>query len=388
MSLRVGLIAGEASGDLLGAGLIRAIRQHYPDAYFEGVAGPAMIEAGCQAWMPSERLSVMGLAEVARHLPGLLRLRRDLVQRFATNPPDVVIGIDSPDFNLGVEAGLRARGLRTVHYVSPSIWAWRPGRIRRMRRSADLVLCLLPFETAPYEAAGMNASFVGHPLADRIPRHWARDEARQALGMDRDGTVIAVLPGSRAGEVDALGDDFAGAIKWLYGRRPELRFVIPMVGIATRESMRAALAARAAEVPVQLLEGRSLEVMAAADVVLLASGTATLEAALLKRPMVVAYRLAPATRWLLETFRLLKIDRFALPNILAGRDFVPEILQDAVTPASLGEAVLAWLDDPARRARLVQGCEEIHTQLRRGADAGAAAAVLALCGRLPGTLAS
>lgn len=383
MSLRVGLIAGEASGDLLGAGLIRAIRRRYPEAFFEGVAGPAMIESGCHAWWPSERLSVMGLAEVIRHLPDLLRLRRRLVRRFLANPPDVVVGIDSPDFNLGVEARLRAAGIRTVHYVSPSIWAWRPGRIRRIRQATDLVLCLLPFETAHYAAAGMQACFVGHPLAERIPSHRDRGTVREALGMARDGTVIAVLPGSRAGEVEMLGGDFAGAIDWLDRQRPGLRFVIPLAGAPLREMVRAQLQARAPDAAVQLLDGRSLEAMAAADVVLLASGTATLEATLLKRPMVVAYRLAPATRWLLETFRLLKIDRFALPNILAGRDLVPEILQDAITPAALGSAVLSWLDEPARRDDFVQDCNDIHADLRRGADRRAAAAVLALCERLP-----
>lgn len=385
MSLRIGLIAGEASGDALGAGLIRAIGRQYPDACFEGVAGPSMIEAGCRAWQSAGCLSVMGLTEVVRHLPRLLRLRRRLVERFVSNPPDVVVGIDSPDFNLGLETRLRRAGIRTVHYVSPSIWAWRPGRIRRLRQAADLVLCLLPFETAPYAAAGVEACFVGHPLADRIPPDWSREAARDALGLAPEGAVVAVLPGSRSGEVEALGEDFAGAIDWLSRRRPELRFVIPLAGSATRTIMRAALAKGAPGAPVQMLEGRSVEAMAAADVVLLASGTATLEAALLKRPMVVAYRLAPATRWLLETFRLLKIDRFALPNILAGRELVPEILQDAVTPERLGEAVLAWLDDPPRCAQLVQSFAEIHERLRRNADARAAAAVLALCGRQPGT---
>jgi lipid-A-disaccharide synthase len=384
MPFRVGLIAGEASGDQLGAGLIRAIRRHYPDAYFEGVAGPAMVAEGCYAWLPSDRLAIMGLVEVIRHLPGLLRARRRLTDRFLADPPDVVIGIDSPDFNLGLEARLRHAGLRTVHYVSPSIWAWRPGRIHRIRAAADLVLCLLPFETAPYRAAEVPARFVGHPLADRIPRRCGQRTARQALGMAPDGVVVAVLPGSRRGEVEALGRDFAGAVDWLHRRRPELRFVMPVAGAGTRDFMRSALAARAPDAPVEMFDGRSLEVMAAADVVLVASGTATLEATLLKRPMVVAYRLAPLTRWLLETFRLLKVDRFALPNILGGRALVPEILQDAVTPESLGTAVLAWLDDPAARARFAGICEELHARLRRGADERAAEAVLALCGRQPG----
>ncbi len=376
--MRVGLVAGEASGDLLGAGLIDAIRARVPGAQFAGVAGPRMIAAGCEAWEPSERLSVMGLAEVLRVLPELLRLRRRLAGRLLAWRPDVVVGIDSPDFNLGLERRVRG-AVPTVHYVSPSIWAWRPRRIRKIARAADMVLCLLPFETAPYEAAGVAARYVGHPLADRIPEHSDPLPARRALGLDGDRPVLAVLPGSRGTELKFLADDFAAAVAWLAGARPALQFVAPMARPDLRRHFEEALASRAAGVDVRVLDGGAQEAMAAADVVLLASGTATLEATLIKRPMVVAYRVAPLTRWLLETFRLLKIRYFALPNLLAGRELVPEVLQDAVGPERLGREVLRWLDDEGARDALVEDFARIHAELRRDASARAAEAVIGLC---------
>ena len=378
--MRVGLVAGEASGDLLGAGLIGAIRARVPQAEFAGVAGPRMVAAGCVAWEPAERLSVMGLAEVLKVLPGLLRLRRRLAGRLLAWQPDVVVGIDSPDFNLGLERRLRRR-VPTVHYVSPSIWAWRPGRIRKIARATDLVLCLLPFEPEPYEAAGVAARFVGHPLADRIPPESDARPARAALGLDADRPVLAVLPGSRSTELRYLADDFAGAVGWLARRRPELQFVAPMARPDLGQTFAAALAARAPGVDVRLLAGRARDAMTAADVVLLASGTATLEATLIKRPMVVAYRVAPLTRWVLETFRMLRVRRFALPNLLAGRDLVPELLQDDARPERLGAEVLRWFDDPAARRALIAAFGEIHAGLRRDADATAARAVIELCER-------
>jgi lipid-A-disaccharide synthase len=376
--LKIGLVAGEASGDLLGAGLIRAIRERVPAARFGGVAGPAMIEAGCEAWAPAERLSVMGLAEVLKVLPGLLRLRRGLARRMLEWQPDVFVGIDAPDFTLGLEKRLRSRGLRTVHYVSPSIWAWRAGRIRKIGRAADLVLCLLPFEPLLYENSGIGATFVGHPMADRIPERSDRAAARRSLGLQSDGGLVAVLPGSRGSELKYLASDFAGAIAWLAARREGLRFVGAMARPDLRLQFESALAERAPGVDVTLLDGQAEEAMAAADVVLLASGTATLQAALIKRPMVVAYRVAGLTRWVFETFGLIKLKRFALPNLLAGRDLVPEILQDEITPARLGEAVLSWLDDPSSCDGLTGEFDEIHTKLRRGADARAAEAILGL----------
>lgn len=379
MALNVFLVAGEASGDRLGAGLVRAIRESRPDANIEGVAGPAMMEAGCTAWHPAEALAVMGLTEVVRHLPRLLRLRRQIVRRLLDRPPDVFIGIDAPDFNLGLERRLRRAGVPTVHYVSPSIWAWRPGRVKKMAAAADRVLCLLPFEPQAYEEAGVDAVFVGHPLADTIPARVDCVQARGALGLSSTGTVVAVLPGSRVGELRALGRDFAGAIGWLHRRRPELSFIAPMASRQTRVLFAEALAARAPGAPVKLVDGRSVEAMAAADVVMLASGTASLEAALIKRPMVVAYRLSRMSQWLLETFKLVQIRHFALPNLLAGRELVPELLQTAVTPSNLGEAVLTWLDDPVGRDRVVREFETLHQSLRQDADHRAARAVLDLC---------
>ena len=379
MALKIFLLAGEASGDKLGAGLIRAIRLEHPDAVFEGVAGPEMVAAGCTAWWPSETLAVMGLSEVVADLPRLLRLRRELGRRLLATPPDAFVGIDAPDFNLGLERRLKRAGIPVVHYVSPSIWAWRPGRARKMGRSVDRVLCLLPFECAAYTEARVDAVFVGHPLADAIPMQTDAVVARQMLGLETEGTLVAVLPGSRVGELRALGEDFAAAIGWLHRRRPSLRFVAPMASPAIRSMFTAALAAHAGSAPVELIDGRSLEAMSAADVVLLASGTAALEAALLKRPMVVAYRLSRISQWLLETFKLVRIERFSLPNLLSGRDLVPELLQTAVKPGALGEAVLNWLDDRSRREDALAAFGDIHRQLRQGADKRAARAVLDCC---------
>lgn len=375
-----GLVAGEASGDLLGAGLIRALSAREPGARFVGVAGPAMEAAGCDAWYPAEQLSVLGLAEVLQELPRLYRFRRVLGRRFLAARPAVFVGIDSPDFNLGLERRLRRQGIATVHYVSPTVWAWRPGRVRTVARAADRVLCLFPFEPEIYARAGVDARFVGHPMADEIPRRADRGEARWELGLPPGSPVLAVLPGSRRGEARMLGPDFARAVALLARRHPGLRFVAPMATPGVRRLFERALSEHAPAVEVMLLDGGARRAMAAADVVLLASGTASLEAALIKRPMVVAYRVAPATRWLLETFRLLKVTRFALPNLIAGRDLVPEYLQDAVTPEALAAAVEGWLDDPAACTALTGDFEAMHRLLARGADAEAAQAVLELAG--------
>lgn len=384
MPLRVFLLAGEASGDKLGAGLIRAIRQRRPDAQFEGVAGPEMVAAGCKAWFPSGALAVMGLTEVLVHLPRLLRMRRRLGTRLLADPPDVYVGIDAPDFNLGLERRLKRAGVTTVHYVSPSFWAWRPGRIHKVGQSASRVLCLLPFECEPYARAGVDAVFVGHPLADSIPVDPDPQEYRRQLGLATQGPLIAVMPGSRMSELRALGEDFAGAVGWLHQRRPDLGFVAPAANAATGAEFAGQLARRGGGAPVTLIHGDSLRAMAAADVVLLASGTAALEAALIKRPMVVAYRLSRVSQWILETFRLVKTDRFCLPNLLTGNDLVPELLQSAVTPQALGAAVLAWLDDLPRRQHAIEAFEGLRRDLRQGADQRAADAVLELCPGLSG----
>ena len=371
-------MAGETSGDLLGAGLIRAIRAQVPDARFCGVAGPAMIEAGCEAWWPSERLAVMGLGEVVRHLPDLLSLRKALRQRLLAEPPDVFVGIDAPDFNLGLEIRLKKAGVPTVHYVSPTVWAWREGRVKKIARAADTVLCLLPMEPAAYAGTGVNAVFVGHPLADSLPLETPAGPARERLGLGGDEPVIAVLPGSRLTEVNALGTDFAGAMALIARRRPTARFVVPTATGRTRDAFQACLTEAAADANVHVVDGRSHDAMAASDVVLLASGTATLEATLIKRPMVVAYRVSRMTRWILETFRLLKVGRFALPNLLAGEDLVPEFIQDAVSPRALADAVLARLADVDGNRSLVARFADLHRSLRRDASRQAARAVLTL----------
>jgi lipid-A-disaccharide synthase len=377
--LRIGIVAGEASGDQLGAELIEALRSLRPDARFEGVAGPAMRRAGCEALGAAESLSVMGLVEVLGHLPSLLRLRGDLRDHFLANPPHAFVGIDSPDFNLGLEQRLRAAGIPTVQYVSPQFWAWRPGRVKHMARAADLVLCLLPFEQAFYDSHSVAARYVGHPLADRIPERSPKEPAREALGLPAEDTIIALLPGSRSSEVKRLGDDFARCAVWLAERRPGLRFVAPMANATVRAHFERAIARAGAQVT--LVDGRSAEVIAAADAVLVASGTATLQTLLIKRPMVVAYRLAPLTRWIMQGFGLLKIDRYAMPNLLAGRDVVPEIMQDAVTPEALGSALLHELDTPGRADELVRVFDDIHRELRRNASEQAARAVLDLATR-------
>ena len=384
MTLRIGLIAGEASGDQLGAGLIMAIRLRCPEAEVYGVGGPGMSAAGCHAWYDAERLSVIGLSEIVRHQPELIGIRRDLRRRFLHRRPDVVVGIDSPDFNLALERRLRRQGIKTVHYVSPSVWAWRAGRVRTVRRSVDRVLCLLPFEPETYRSSGVDAVFVGHPLADRIEPVADKRPAREALGLAADATVVAVLPGSRASELAHLGADFAAAIGWLAKRRPDLVFVAPMASPTLRDSFDGLLRAHAPDATTRLTDGQSQSVIAAADVILMASGTATLEACLIGRPLVVAYRVAPLTRWILQVLGMLKIDRFALPNLLSERQLVPEILQDDISPEALGSAVLGWLDDADRRSRLMQDFRGIRDLLRQGADQRAAEAVLSVCDGSPG----
>lgn len=379
--LRVGLVAGEASGDQLGAGLIEALRARLGDnVEFVGVAGPAMRAAGCAAWFDSDELAVMGLVEVLAHLPRLLVLRRKLYKRFVAHPPDVVVGIDAPDFNLGLERKLRQQGISTVHYVSPSIWAWRPKRAARVAECADLVLCLLPFEPDFYKGYGVAAEFVGHPLADRIPIRSDPAAARAALRLQGTGEVVALLPGSRSGEIDRLGEEFAAAANKLSQGRPGLQFVAPMASPQLRQKFAAQLALRAPDAQVTLVDGQAQQAIAAADAVLVASGTATLEALLLKRPMVVAYRLAQATRILLEKLQLLNIERFALPNLLAGKEIVTEVLQDELTAQRLADELTVLLDRDDHGDYLGE-CDAIHHQLRCSANERAAAAVLQLTGR-------
>lgn len=376
--MHVAMVAGELSGDLLGAGLVAALRERYPQARFSGIGGPEMLAQGFQSLAPLERLAVMGLVEVLRHLPELLRIRRALYQHWLADPPQVFIGIDAPDFNLGLERRLRARGIPTVHYVSPSVWAWRPWRVRKIARAVSLMLTLLPFEEEFYRKHGVPVRHVGHPLADAIPLRSDPLLARQSLNLDwpADSVVVALLPGSRLGEVSRLGPVFLETARWLHVRRPELRFLIPAATPRLHEVLTALRDRYAPTLPLTLARGHSRAVMTAADVVLLASGTATLEAMLLERPMVVAYRVAPATAWIAR--RLLTVSHFALPNLLAGREVVPEFIQEAATVANLGPAVLRWLDDATARKELVTEFDALHVRLRRDANRQAAAAVAAL----------
>jgi len=376
--LTIGLVAGESSGDNLGAALVRALRERAPGSRFVGIAGPAMTVEGCQAWAAAEELAVMGIFEVLHHLPRLTALRQRILRRFREERPDVFVGIDAPEFNLGLARALHAAGIRTVQYVSPQVWAWRRGRARRMARILDLVLCLLPFERQVYEGVGLHAIFVGHPLADQLPLVPDRAAARSSLGLPADGELLAVLPGSRRGEVSRLADDFAGAVAWLAARRPKLHFIAPMANAEARLRFGEALQRRAAGVPLMLADGHSRLALAAADVALVASGTATLEALLCKRPMVVAYRLGWPTALLLQGFGLLQAPFFAQPNLLAGRQVVPELAQRDVKPERLGAEVERWLDRPAEVAQLVQLFTGIHRQLRQGASERAAEAILAL----------
>ena len=378
LSMHIAIVAGELSGDLLGAGLMAALRAHDPQLHFIGVGGPAMLAQGFQTVVPMERLAVMGLVEVLRHLPDLLALRRQLYQQFSADPPLAFIGIDAPDFNLGLERRLRAHGIPTVHYVSPSVWAWRPWRVRKIARAVDLMLTLFPFEAAFYQKHGVPVRVVGHPLADAIPLRSDPAVARQALGLPalEEAPVIALLPGSRLGEVNRLGPLLLDTAVWLNARRPELRFVLPAATPRLYEVLAEMRTERASALPLTLVQGQSREVMAAADVVVLASGTATLEAMLLKRPMVVAYRVAPMTAWLAR--RLVRISHFALPNLLAGRELVPEFIQEAATVENLGPAILRWLDEPLARERLTAEFDALHRELRRDASRQAADAIVEL----------
>ena len=378
--MRLGIVAGEASGDLLGAGLIRALRKSIPDLKCEGVAGPAMQAEGCVAWEEADALAVFGLIEPLREIPRLLRLRRMLLRRWSSNPPDVFLGIDAPEFNLGLEAKLKRRGVRTVHYVSPSVWAWRQGRVHKIARAVDKVLCILPFETEFYREHEVSAEFVGHPMADRIHANPDRTAARRSLGLTGNA-VVAVLPGSRKSEVSRLGPVFAAACALLRRQQPALGFVAPMATSDIRGLFTAHLQQAGVSDYVTLLDGDAASAITASDVVLLASGTAALQAALTGRAMVAAYRVAPLTSVIARMFRLLKSPYVTLPNLILGEEVVPELLQGRATAESVAAAVAQLLSDEPRRTAIEQQFVKLRTQLAQGADQRAANAVLELAGR-------
>ena len=372
-NLRIALVAGEASGDILGAGLMRALKVQHPAVEFIGVGGPLMEAEGLVSYFPMERLSVMGLVEVLGRLRELLARRKKLVGDLIAEKPDVFIGIDAPDFNLNIELKLRQAGIKTVHYVSPSVWAWRQKRVLKIREGCDLMLTLFPFEARFYEEKGVPVRFVGHSLADAIPLEADRIAAREELGLP-DGPLVALMPGSRGSEVGRLGALFLDAAQRLRALRPGVRFVMPCASPERRAQLEELLAGR--DLPLTLLNGRSHQALAACDAVLIASGTATLEALLYKRPMVVAYRLAPLTFWILK--RMVKSPYISLPNLLAQRLLVPELLQDEATADALALTLAPLIDGGEEQTR---GFDEIHRTLRRDASNQAADAVLNLIGK-------
>lgn len=376
--MRIALIAGEISGDMLGAALITALRARFPQAQFYGVAGPRMVTAGCDAIASIDALSVMGLVEVVKELPRLLRLRAQLVARLERDRPDLVVGIDAPDFNLGLERRLRERGLRTVHMVSPTVWAWREGRVRTIARACERVLCLLPFEPAFYARHGMHADYIGHPLADQLDSSVSVEAARTQLGLDPEPSLVAIMPGSRGGEVRHLVQPFVQAARLVCAQRPGTRFITPVAKPALREAIGSAIREHAPELQWTLVDEQSRLAMQAADAVLLASGTATLECLLLGRPMVVAYRTSALTAWLMLRAGLLKTRYVSLPNLLTADPVVPELLQERAHPQALAQQLLKLLADPVARHRQLSQFDQVRAELRCDAAERAAAVIAEL----------
>lgn len=374
-SYKIGVVAGEASGDQLGAGLIKALKFHYPDATFEGLGGPKMLAEGFQTLFPMDRLSVMGLVEPLKRLPELIHIRKTLFKYFSDNKFDLVVGIDSPDFNLGLEQKLRKKGIKTAHYVSPSVWAWRQGRVKKIARAVDLMLTLLPFEEAFYQQHKVPVVCVGHPLAEELPLQTDTAAARKQLGIITEGPVLTVMPGSRASEVDKLGRLFLDTAQCCQKKVPELQLIIPAANPERRQQLEEILK----DYPLlscTLLDGQSLTAMAAADVVLLSSGTSALEAMLLKKPMVVSYRLGKLTFALIS--RMVKVSYVALPNLLVDEPLVPELLEDKATVENLSEAVLNFFQQPEQVAKLQERFTAIHKSLQHGGSETAAKALVQL----------
>lgn len=372
--IRIALVAGEPSGDILGAGLIEQLKKILPSAQFYGIAGPKMIAQGCEAIFPMERLSVMGL--VIKQLLPLWSMRKKFIQQLINTPPAVFIGIDAPDFNLGLEIKLKAAGIVTVHYVSPSVWAWRPKRIYKIKKAVHLMLTLFPFEKAIYQEHQIPVKFVGHSLADKLMTDFNTDQIKQELSLPVSRRIIALLPGSRMGELNLLLVPFLQAAQYLKTKMKDVHFVMPLVNsrsLAYYEQIKSQLSL---DLPLTVLQGHSHAAMAAAEVILVASGTATLEALLLEKPMVVAYKLKPTVYWLVK--RMVKIPSVSLPNLLAQKPIIEEILQDQVTPERLGEALLALLSNTSRQQEMIAQFQLIKRGLQQNADVQAANAVVAL----------
>jgi len=373
--MRIGIVVGEASGDVLGAALMRALRKHYPDCEFSGVGGPQMLEEGFHSFFPMDRLSVMGLFEPLKRLPELLRIRAFLKTHFTEQPPAVFIGIDSPDFNLNIEAHLKQAGVPSVHYVSPSVWAWRQGRVKNIARSVDLMLTLLPFEADFYQKHRLPVCFVGHHLADDIPLKVDALEARSRLGIDSKGPLVALLPGSREGEVKRMGPLFLETARLCSGLRPDLEFVVPAAGPERYRQIHHQLAAYV-DLPLHLVQGQARDALAAADLALLASGTVSLEAMLLKTPMVVAYKMSWPSFAIVKA--MLKTPYVSLPNLIAGEALVPELLQSAAQPPALCRALMTYLEQPEQGRALVERFAQMHQHLARNASDRAASAIAEL----------
>lgn len=376
-TLKIGMVAGEVSGDLLGAGLIRALKSTHHSVHIEGIAGPQMIAAGCVPLFAMEKLAVMGLIEIIKHLPEIIKIRHQIVRHFLLHPPDIFVGIDAPSFTLGIEKKLKRAGIRTVHYVSPKVWAWKQWRVRTIARAVDLMLTLFPFETEFYQKHHIATQFVGHPFADEIPMVVTELSARQELNLPPDRSIIALLPGSRSNEIDYLGKLFIQTAELCLQTQSNLYFVVPMVNEARYQQFKQLMRGIDFEkFPIQIVIGQSRKVMAAADVILLASGTATLEAMLLKKPMVVAYRMAEITYKIVR--RMVKINYISLPNLLANKHLVPEYIQDQATPENLSQALLSYLDNTNCTEQVKQEFSNLHAQLKQNASQQAAQAIINL----------
>ncbi|WP_118987391.1 lipid-A-disaccharide synthase [Photorhabdus sp. CRCIA-P01] len=377
--LTIGLIAGETSGDILGAGLIRALKAKVPNAHFVGVAGPLMQAEGCEAWYEMEELAVMGVVEVLERLPRLLKIRKDLTTRFTELKPDVFVGIDAPDFNITLEGRLKQRGIRTIHYVSPSVWAWRQKRVFKIGKATDMVLAFLPFEKAFYDKFNVPCRFIGHTMADAMPLQPNKATARELLGIPPEAVCLALLPGSRHSEVEMLSADFLKTAQLLQRSMPNLHVFVPLVNAKRREQFERIKQEIAPELNVHLVDGKAREIMIASDAALLASGTAALECMLAKCPMVVGYRMKSLTFWLAK--RLVKTPYVSLPNLLSGEELVKELLQEKCQPQKLADELLPLLQGSEKIEVLKQTFLHLHESIRCNADEQAAQAVLELAGK-------
>lgn len=375
--VRIGIVAGEVSGDMLGAGLMRAIKLRLPNVVFEGIGGPRMAAEGCESLFPMEKLSIIGLMEALGKFVQVLKIRRALVRHFIASPPDIFIGVDVPDFNLGLEQQLKAAGIPTVHYVSPTVWAWRGYRIRKIHKSVDRMLTLFPFEADYYRNHNVPVSFVGHPMAEQIEEEPDRNQYREQLNLPKDKTIVALLPGSRSSELHRHADVFVKTVAWLTQQNPDYVYAVPFVSRKLRKIFNRAINRNEAwDLPIVQLDGHSREVMAASDIVLLASGTATLEAALLKRLMVVTYKVSMLTYYLVKFFSHVRL--YSLPNNLAGEELVPEYLQSDATPDKLGAAIIRLLSNPDEAQRTRAALNKMHRDLKQGANDKAADAIIGI----------